>query len=262
MAGVAEARVITGSNQGSRLARVVARMAEPDVALPVSRQRRAGDPDRLLITVLREIDETVLPRQITLNVDENASVRLSVANRRLIAVETADGGNAAQDEPGDPLAAARIFTKRLRAVLDGAQRIEFVHARRGDAGGRDAISCSAQSLAKAAGVPLGILGAAAGLDDYLGALKPIALAWLFSAAPGAEDADFGEPDDLAALRAFRDRTRADQKARIQAASPACTVLPLPDGRVLIAATTLGQDLIALAPSTHLKQIVSAWQKRI
>ena len=263
MGKLAEASVINSVPDGSRLARVVIRMADETVELPKSRKVRQGDPDRLMVTVLREIDESVLPRDIRVSTDNGDELHLLVSNRRLISVK-ASGASIPSDQasPGDPDEAARIYLDRLKSVLGSARKIELTHKRCPDLRDSDSVSCSAQSLARAAGLSVGILGGSPGLRDFLKSLESLATAWLYLPGKAAESQSNGDPALINGLSAFLDQTRPkENKAQIAARKPDCTVLPLPNGSLLISATTLGQHLLALVPESNLNAVITAWQKR-
>ncbi|MEX0338381.1 MAG: hypothetical protein AB3N11_05000 [Arenibacterium sp.] len=257
---VAEATNITSDQTGSRLRQVIARAAEARARAPDQLVSRKGDPDRLLVSLLREVDETVLPRMITLENDKGARARLAVSNRRLCAVEIPGHPDAGGSVPNDKV--AQVFVARLRGFLDGCEQIKMSRKRSIGAEGEDGASCSALKLARSGGIPLSQLGYAAGLNGFLQAVAPTARTWLYLPARGKEPQQGGATEFLPVLSAFHEEARALRKGQIADARPHCTVLDLNDALILVRAQAGGDALLALAPASAKLAIMSAWQKRI
>ncbi len=70
-----------------------------------------------LAQVLHRIDETILPRALSVTTNTGARVQLLVSNRRLMRVETDQNPAAVADAPADPEAAAASFSERLAPIL-------------------------------------------------------------------------------------------------------------------------------------------------
>ena len=78
---VAKATIEENSAGGSRLARVLTRLAEPGQGLPSVVD---GGANEILAVLLREIEETVMPRRLSLFDGANELIRLVISNRRLV----------------------------------------------------------------------------------------------------------------------------------------------------------------------------------
>ena len=104
-----KSQVIRPHTHASRLADRVAAFARHTA---VKSTDRTG-----LVQVLHRIDETILPRALSVTTDSGARAQLLVSNRRLMRVETAQSMAAAADAPADPEASAASFSKRLAPIL-------------------------------------------------------------------------------------------------------------------------------------------------
>lgn len=257
---VAEATNITSNQTGSRLRQVIARAAEARATGPDRLEARKGDPDRLLVSLLREVDETVLPRLITLENEKGAKARLAVSNRRLCAVEIVEGQVETAKVPAAEV--ANLFVNKLREFLDGCRQVKVCRKRSIGAEGEEGASCSALKLARSGGIPLSQLGYAAGLNGFLQILAPIAQTWLFLPGRGMEPQQGGESAYLAVLSSFHEEARAMQKGQIANTRPQCTVLSLSEDLIVVRAQAGGDALLALVPASAKADIMSAWQKRI
>jgi hypothetical protein len=258
MIQVAEATDITAERSGSQLLRVIARAAEARLCAPDRLTARAGEPDRLLVSLLREVDETVLPRVLELETDSGAQARLAVSNRRLCSV----GVSGEAEEIAGPEDAAQVFLSRLRRFLGNSQWVKVRRHRSIGAEGEEAASCSALHLARCGGIPLAQLGYAAGLDGLLQAVSAMALTWLYLLGRGREAQHGGDAADLAVLSAFNEAARAMRKGQIANPRPHCTVLDVSGARILLRAQAGGETLVMLASAQDKQAIMAAWQKRI
>lgn len=249
-----------GAAEGSRLTHVIERLAEESPAMARTRRGRAGDGESLLVMLLREIDETVLPRRIVLMSGTQEVAQMAVSNRRLTALriegETPVGGA----EPSDPASAARHFAQRLQALLDRRKQLAMRVDRRPLPGNTDGLSCSARNIAACIGLSLRPAGGTGEARDVLRAIEGMTLAWLCVGGKSGEDRHRGPEDLVAGLRAFRAVDQKAAMASIRAQRPACLLLPLPDGRALLRATAGGEQVLALLPGDAVSPAMKAWQK--
>lgn len=207
--------------------------------------------------VLREIDETVLPRRIALRTDHGAQVELLVSNRRLAAVSV-KGRAGADVEPSDPKEAAQIFARRLHAVLGKAKSITLNAARHEFDPSGQLIGCSAMSLARVLRTSFRSDSKASGLADFLTKIEEEALAWL-ALRPGAQERSGGDAKLIGALRPFAGRTPEGSGAQVGGRSPTCTLLPLPDGRIILSVSGGGGRMVAILPPDRRAAIIDTWQ---
>ncbi|MCB1395653.1 MAG: hypothetical protein KDJ98_06675 [Rhodobacteraceae bacterium] len=247
--------------EGSRLAHVIERLAAESPALARTRRARAGDGESLLVMLLREIDETVLPRRIVLLSQAGEVAQLAAANRRLTALRT--GGRLASPQgadAGDPAAAARFYAMRLQALLDRPGRMAMRVDRKPIAADPDTVSCSARSLAASIGLALGPSAGSGEARDFLRAIEAMTLAWLYVGGKAGEERHRGPGDLVAGLQAFRGQARKAATASIRAVRPDCLVLPIPDGRALLRATAGDEQVLAVLPPDAVNPVMTTWQK--
>ena len=170
------------------------------------RKLKGDTVDALIAALVAEIDETILPRRLTLSADDIA-IHLAVANRRLqamlepaVAIDgAAELAGAALPDAEDPGVPA------LRAILDMAFSAEpnfSISARRLDATYGSDIGVPANLLARAWGIsdvtPAKALAPAEILSNFLTGLGDEAVAWL--RIEGEEVSDQGgDADRVASL---------------------------------------------------------------
>ena len=149
----------------SRLEAMLAKLGARERAPGEGRKLKGNDADGLIAALVTEIDETILPRRLSLHLDSDV-VHLAVANRRLQALlapaPSADGG---AELAGKPLPDAEDpNVPALREVL----------ARVFAAGGPIAIKTRRleTTFGSDIGVPANLLGRAWGVD---GVVQPKAL---------------------------------------------------------------------------------------
>lgn len=231
-------------------------LAQPVQALTARAQRAAAGQEPLQDALLREIGETVLPREITLCIGQTPAAVLTAAHRRLAGLSL--GGTAeAGDAPEDPAAAARLFAARLNRLEAAAAGTGVTFRRRPCAAPQDAGSCTTAQLQEAL--------AAAGrspLSSFRSAAAPQALAWIHC-GPGGQAPDTGGPEPLLnQLQAVRSTFAASAarpgSARMPARKPDCLLLPVsPDVRILAASHEEELLLLALPPAA-VPGLIETW----
>lgn len=256
MAMAAKADSPDDTMTGSPLACVIGRFA---------RARADGDPGlhagapAPMSLIAREINETVLPRRITVLDGSRVVARLLVSNRRLYAVETDTGADRA--DLSDPQEAAGFFAQTLRQATRGLARVGF-RARPDEFDKADyATSCAARALAMAADVPLGDRHTLTGLAPFRDALGPVAAAWLLVTASGDSEDSGGDAGLVSGLQAVRREMDTAKKSRFGARNVSCTVLPVADGRAIALASAGGHRLLALIPRDATQTVINAWQRQ-
>ncbi|CUH99539.1 hypothetical protein [Leisingera aquaemixtae] len=231
-------------------------LAQPVQALTAQAQRAAAGQEPLLPALLREIGETVLPREITLCIGQTPAAVLTAAHRRLAGLSlggTAEAGAA----PEDPAAAARLFAARLRRLEAQAASAGITFRRRPCAAPQGAGSCTAaqlqEALAAASRSPLGTLRSAAAAQ---------ALAWIHCPAGAQAPVSGGPAPLLQQLQAVRSAFAASAarpgSARMPAHRPDCLLLPVsPNLRILAAAHEDELLLLALPPGA-VPGLIETW----
>ncbi|MCA0869801.1 hypothetical protein LCL97_03090 [Seohaeicola saemankumensis] len=216
---------------------------------------RGGDPvSAALRLILREIDETVLPRYLTVYDSDRPLARLVVSNRRLFALECE--GTAATEAPSDPPAAARVFVKGLRNLATTATALRIRTSGRALEIGHSGVSCSASHLAAAAGLSENG-GDADRLDAFVDQVKPFCHGW---ARCGLQDTETGGDAELADHLIGLSETGYGlaRSARVAPSRPECAILPLPEEVSLVVAADGRRRLIAVIPTETAPDVLSVW----
>jgi len=250
----------THTHNENRLAGIVHRFATATgVSGRVSELRGIA----ALQALMRRIDETVLPREIEIVSAKKVEARLLVANRRLIRVET--GGRPVstdQESAADPVAAAQMFVRRLQPVLAQAGPVHFRAVRHDLNCELQDMGCRMDSLSAVAGVPM----LSATTDDPMHSfavwIEPVARAWIRTDRAGNVSEQHGPKDKRDALLAFvRDLERTADTGPKPALrnKPSCTVIPLPDGDILVIVDTAQGGLSGVLPGSLMAQVMAEWR---
>lgn len=243
----------TGDTGGTtRLADLLHRLAQtgPDVM--------AGEPGVMnLRLMLREIDETVLPRELSVFDGQRLLARLKVSNRRLVDLIVV--GDDAQDRDLEPDAAERVFARQLAELAGRGKHLQVRVTARAPEFGQTGISCSAARLATAAGLDASQGLDLCALDAFQDRLTPQAGAWIRVGSSPGEVCSGGDRVAVARLQALHARGFASaspmQVARNQ---PGCTLLPLPGNLNLVVAVDGRRRLLALIPASRATAVTSDW----
>lgn len=262
MAMAAKAGSSEGSEAVSRLTEVIGRFArsrtKDGVANGVAPQMSFVE------RVLREIDETVLPRRIVVQSGRRVVARLLVSQRRLFAVRIEEKpGDTTGPEPGDPAQAARMFAARLQKALHGISDMRMTVARSNFEPGTDRVGCSVAGLAFAMGVRIG-QARATDLEALRRVVIARADAWLH------QRNDTGQPEadgdialiaelHLMAAEATARAVQSGARRRIGANAPSCTLFPVAAGKVALSAQADADLLLAILPEAEIQPLIAAWQ---
>lgn len=179
-----------------KLAKLRARERAPDE----KRRLRGSGPDALLSALVTEIDETILPRQLSFDTP-GGMVHLAVANRRLQALIAPAPSSVPEDLVGhalpdveDPKLAE--LGDALKAVLTGADTVAISAIRLKDAFASD-IGVPAVQLPRVWSVDAPTAAAPGDvLERFLGGLDTAQVAWL--RIEGEEVTGQGGPEDKVA----------------------------------------------------------------
>jgi len=236
------------------LRRTLARVAAPDADLRASLREAAHGPEDLIRLVARQIEETVLPRSYALIADRQDLARLSISNRRLMALSLVTQETDIGADEG-ALSAAQIYARRLHALARdaaGPVRLHLLGRASGLGGGM--ASCSARALVES----FAALGGDGGLDGFFELLSGQCLAWLRVEGGQGETGSDGPADVLATLRRLlpeHGRTGCPKVGQ----KPACTVIALGDAGRAVIATDGAACMLALVPEAALAAVLAAWK---
>lgn len=221
------------------------RLAETPTAIRAGMQQAAAGQEPLAVTVLREISETVLPRELTICVGQQPAAVLTVAQRRLTGLTLGRSADPA-DGAEDPDTAARIFAARLRTLDAVAGGAGFTIKRRPCKATEGAGSCTAKMLSDA----MGAAESSSPLDRFHARATPQAEAWI-SCGRGGNLSGSGGPEELlcqleAVHTVLAAKGACPSTARMPASKPECLLLPVsPQGCIIVVSACGEQLLLAL-----------------
>lgn|GEM_PF-3394324 len=256
-----------------RLAERIRKLAGSEASSPEGRELPPGPDGSPLAAILREVDETILPRSLVFRRGEGRLV-VSAANRRLLMVDTAEGPDAAAatDIVGRPLTQPDVaLLGRLRdalvSALPGNDPIRVRPAPASGAAGDFAAGTTAVALASAWGIDLATATGndpADAVEDFLGTAPSLSRAWLRLDAgmvteTGGDQAltarlrDFADSADMAELDMLPDANRSRFIAIGRAPG---------DGDCLIFVSDKAEAALLLIPAESLDSARTSWRKAV
>lgn len=257
---------VTDHNGSSRLRNVINRFVEVTHTLAGDWTIDASGIDDLILTLLREIDETMLPREFSITTDTGMAARLLVSNRRLICLDI-DNTPDTSDEPApaDPEAAATLYARQLQDVFQKSRKIRVRLSGRETAAIATNISCTAQCLAESFGLPLSRQAAPGKLDAFINSVEPLAWAWM-RVMSGQQDQNASGPDHMVALLKALVQRRADkakhqsQPAQIAPTRPRCEVVQVNDKLSMVQVIEHDERALFLVDVAQVADVAEHWQR--
>lgn len=149
--------------------------------------RKLSDSDTRALTtaLLRDIDETILPRHVRVSTNAGQKFALDIAGRRLLRLVVAGSGGSV-GQPDDPIEAAKILAGELKRALMRSTEVTLQSFRMDSAEDRTDVGCSAMALAAAMGLDLDALAGESVTDKAWRALGQHARACLMMDGHGRE----------------------------------------------------------------------------
>lgn len=226
--------------------------------------RDAGGADETdgLRSVLRRIDETILPRVLTVATEAGDELCLLVSNRRLMRIERAGESLTSADAPSDPAEAARLFAARLAPVLRSTQGVRFsVERYHADALFWD-VGCGAGRLAATMAVAPPLPANTSGPSDFDACLRERALAWAELSATGSVVSREATTQTDAILTLLVDHVTGSGSASsvVAANTTECSFVPLADDLDALVAQVQGRRVLAIVPSPMRDELTRIWHK--
>ncbi len=232
-----------------RFATTSDRLAENGGTLP-------DDPRLRLKTLLREIDETVLPRRIDVHANGKRLAHLSVYSRRLASVEiaaksgsTPQGGNVASD-----------FAEMLFEITGTRGTLTYVSKRQSERQQATEFTCSVATLRALLGSDDQICDIAR-LTEITG---PIAIAQMSWAGESGQEAFSGDAtwhkllEDHA--RRFRSHARSKKFDRYSGAGQAeGMAIPVTAEQIILIACLTDRGIAAIVPFEAGLKAIALWQ---
>ncbi|UWQ74274.1 hypothetical protein [Leisingera sp. M658] len=242
---------------GGALQQALNRLAETPAAIRARVQQAAAGQEPLAVAVLREISETVLPRELTICVGQQSAAVLTIAQRRLTGLTLCRSADPA-DGAEDPDAAARIFAARLRTLDAVANGAGFTIKRRPCKATEGAGSCTAKMLSDA----MGATGNSSPLDRFHARATPQAEAWMSCGRGGNLSGSGGPEELLCQLDAVRTVLAAQgafpSAARMPAPKLECLLLPVSPQRCIIVVSVCGEQLLLTLRADAADAVLRMW----
>lgn len=237
-----------------RLGRLLERLSSDPEALAAERQSLPQSAEARLQFLLREIDETVLPRHLDLLAGGKRVARLTVSNRRLIDIDTPGRASASDD----PQAMAEVFAETLTKLARIAGDISLQVTRRTALPSHPEAACSVHTLEQL----LGIEPSHIPFERLCRQIEAKALSQLVWA--NGSDTLTGAPEWVPALRDIATRYRAmhskPRKApRIRPMRTEGIAVPLSDDLIIAIVSLAENGLAAVLPRAEGLALIAAWQ---
>ena len=257
---------VTDHDGSSRLHDVIRRFIEVTHTLAGDWTIDANGIDELMLTLLREIDETMLPRAFSISTDTGMSARMLISNRRLICLDIDSNARSTdQSLPTDPEAAANLYARQLQDVFHRSREIRFRSTGRENEAMATSISCSAQGLAESFGIPLNSQSKPNKLDEFIRKVEPFALASV-RVSSGQQDQDVHGSDQMVSLLTALVQRRAKtaphhtQPPQIASAQPRCEIVQLNDALSLVQAFEQDEKILFLVGAEEIGNVSTNWQR--
>ncbi|WP_050929000.1 hypothetical protein [Aestuariivita boseongensis] len=155
------------------------------------RKLSESDTRALTTALLRDIDETILPRHVRVTTNAGQRFALDIAGRRLLRL-VVQGSGGSVGQPDDPIEAAKILAGELKRALLRATEVTLQSARMDSTQDRSDVGCSAAALAAAMGLDLEALAGESLSDKVTRALARHASATLVLDGHGHEAQALGD----------------------------------------------------------------------
>lgn len=250
------ASIITADDRDGALKQVLARFAADTSCLLAEKQDAFEGHANLLHSLLREIDETILPRQLTLYFDQQLVAELTVSHRRLLSFNL----TATPASASDRSSVAQTYAQQMRQLVASYNGAGFRITRQPCDIGIESESCSAKLLVDT----LAAQQDQSQLQGFLSLAAPSALAWMVQ-DNNAETTDCSGPEDLIqrltglANSSAAARQKRSATLRVPDQTATCMVLTMsPEVRVVLAVHQSEVLLIAL-PTRNLDTALHEWR---
>ncbi|WIY25857.1 hypothetical protein [Parasedimentitalea psychrophila] len=244
-------------NTTSPLRALLIRLCADVSGLQGERRDAAQGRANLMGSLLAEIDETILPRQLTLYFDQVVVARLRVSQRRLLSLELASDIGPA-DHAG-LTSTVQVYAQQLHHLSARYQGTGFRITRQVCETGIETESCSASQLAES----LASQQQDSRLERLLTMIGASADAWALQAETAGQNRSHG-PAPLA--RQLMDLAATDRAAkqknghalRLPDKTPHYLLLSISSEIKLIVACDQTETLLIALPVQHLAAADAAW----
>ena len=266
----------TAEDGGSKLGDVIWRFADNSTRLKKKWVLSEQKIDSLMLAIFREIDETVLPREIALTTNANVVLRLLVASRRLLSLEIV--GNLEQPDQtetgvtetgatgsGDSEDIAQVNANRLQSVLEQSSEIHIQITPRDLVSASNRKSCSAYSLAASVGLPLRAAEPSENINEFFLNVEKLATASVrFQRKSNQTDKQGNDSlTDLlmtVAERSYGDARKSGPSAGFGAVKPFCSVFRLNESMSVLVAHDSDEKVLFVMPPNKVRVAMALWQE--
>ena len=256
-----KAEYVTGQDATtSRLRQAIARLCTDFSDLQADRRDADAGHVNLMQALLVQIDETMLPRRLTLFFGQDAVAKLRVCNRRLLSLELTNGPGP--EGPARLTSAAQVYAQQLQQLSATYQGTGFRITRQVCETGIETQSCSATQLAECLTLQP---QQGSRLTHVLAGISAMADAWVLQGEDASEDSRFGPAaltEQLTEL-AHTDRTTKNNNGhalRMPEITPSYLVLSISSDTKVIIAWDQAETLLVAVPAQHLPEMGAAWHK--
>ena len=240
----------------STLDRLLCRFSTSAQQLAAEYEKLPDSPDSRLRNLLAEIDETVLSRCVTLRAADKTVARLTISNRRLVAIDMSDKATPqAQSQ-----SIADHFAECLVAIAMISAPLSVTADRRPAQSDSLESTCSVSALKSALGQDAG----QSAFEQFAQVIAPQAIARVSWSASAAHPDFSGKPDwqDLleAYAREFRNRGKGGRSGtHFEPDETEGVVIPLSPDLALVIAGVADQGIAAVLSQTAGFEAIAAWQ---
>ena len=261
MAEPAQRHAAPADETAQRLRHVLARLAMGRDDLGMWLTPTVHGEVELLARVIRETDETVLPRRMDLVSAQGLRATMTVSNRRLIAFRLT--GQVAGEPAGDPSpdAIATDHVKSVLAIAADPAGIAFRQPERAPQASADATSCTARALLGAARS----VAREGGMLRFLRATAPRLQSWICRIGEarksfhGPEGARMEKLEIIEAHLA-RGQPGQNRRERLERPRPSCAFYPVSEGGRIVAARDEKSVLVAAVSEADAQAVLNEWRR--
>ncbi len=223
-----------------------------------------SDGRNVLRVLLEEVDETMLPRQLTLNCQPAGIVRVLASNRRMSGIEIVGSPKADQSAaPTGPAELANHYASTLSQIFAHCSEVTLLPPERIENLQSSDCSCSAQLVAEAARLDCFTSDNTQSFDGFFSALKDVAEAWVEFGSDHAQSGAGGPPEHVDHLsttfRKFRELASLPSgKTKFRSSAPEFICAPLTDNDALIACSRQKGWFLAIVPADQIEELSTQW----
>ncbi|AZV77277.1 hypothetical protein EBB79_04805 [Parasedimentitalea marina] len=244
----------------TKLKALITRLGADAASLHAHRQDTANGRVSLMHQILFEIEETILPRQLTLHFDQTIVATFRVSHRRLLSLDFAvDADQAKQPQRSEHRSAAQVYAQRLLHLSAMHQDASFRITRQICETGLETESCSVAQLVDS----LKMQQQESRLKGFLTKVSANVDAWVLQAEGDNQHSCHGPAALTGQLTELANIDQTAKQKRGQALkmpekAPSYLVLSMSGETNVILAWDRSETLLIALPTQHLTSFNTAW----